>query len=578
MTAKTCQEDFNVLLLIKIKNEKDYFYHWFVTSSCFNAKNNLGGNADSDSQFDHHPNQYPQWHAHPHHHSYPHFSGHRDTFGGKFTPNRNDHPYPDFNRAGNFDSNERISFTPLMRLPVKKILSFLLFILAAFSVFFLTFWGVKKIQYYLSKAAGQPANIAIDATIILGPLNPIWQALAQGGEEKSPFDRIEKDIVDLQPKYIRVDHLYDFYNVVGKENGQLTFRWEELDKIVSQILKTGALPFFSLSYMPTVIAQGGDITAAPVDWNDWSTVVRETIQHYSGQQGFNLKNIIYEVWNEPDLFGNWKIGREKNYQTLYHYAILGANQTKNTNAFEIGGPASTALYQAWVDEFLNYIKKNNLRIDFYSWHRYSLNPEKFLEDVNVVDTWLFQNAGYSLKKYLTEWGSVSENSSYHDSNFDAAHLVATTRQLLQRIDFAFTFEIKDGPDPAGNKYWGRWGLLTHEKTGPIEKKPKYFAFQLLNKMKGEQISLIGEGSWVTGFAAKEVNQIRTILVNFDQNGQHSETVPLTINNLENGTYSYQESFLFGPSKKSKEIVANDNLKKEVFLSPNNIVLIELTKI
>ncbi len=437
---------------------------------------------------------------------------------------------------------------------------------------------VSQAVRLFSKATGISANIVVDASINQGSIQPVWQVLAQGGEEKYPFSPVTSEITALKPKYIRVDHIFDSYNVVKKQNDQLTFNWLELDILVDQILATGSLPFFSLSYMPPAIAKEGNPINQPVRWNDWTTLVKETIQHYSGKDQKNLNNVIFEVWNEPDLFGSWKIGREKDYLLLYRHAIDGATQAQNTNPFKIGGPSITAPYQAWVDGFLDYVYQNNLRIDFYSWHRYSADPEKFREDINLVDTWLFKNAGYHLEKYLTEWGSSSDNSPNHDGNFDAAHLVATARQLIQRVDLAFVFEAKDGPDPDGKKYWGRWGLLTHEKTGPVEKKPKYYALQMLNQITGDRISLEGEGTWVTGFAAKKDSNIQIILVNFDQNSQRFETVPLTITNLENGYYSYKETPLTGTKKSLTETVDNGQLTKEITLTPNNIILIELAKL
>lgn len=465
----------------------------------------------------------------------------------------------------------------MKKLPPRKIASLLVFI---FLLFLLPFSMnlVKKVQYFFGQASGQKANIVVDVTIDQGPIKPIWQALAQGGEEKNPFDQIINDIAVLKPKYIRIDHLYDFYDVVKKENGQLVFNWSQLDQIVNHILKTGALPFFSLSYMPPAIAQNGDITNPPNDWNDWQMVVRETIQHYSGRQNMNLKNVAYEVWNEPDLFGQWQIGGKKDYRLLYQFAVLGANQVNNTNLFKIGGPGITAPYQNWVDGFLSYVSQNHLRIDFYSWHRYTTEPKKFQEDIDKVDNWLFKNGGLTLEKFITEWGSVSENSPLHDNSFDAAHLTATVRQLIQRVDLAFVFEIKDGPSPEGKKYWGRWGLLTHQIAGPVEKKPKYWALTLINKMIGNRVSLEGEGDWITGFAVKENSKVKIILVNLDEKGQNFENVPLTIENLENGDYYYQETFLVGVGKKTNESITNNILQKEIPLSPNNIVVIELTKI
>ncbi|MGB9911685.1 MAG: GH39 family glycosyl hydrolase [Microgenomates group bacterium] len=460
---------------------------------------------------------------------------------------------------------------------MKKVILLFFFFFSSLTIIF-SLILIKKKLILFPQAEEKLANIIVDSSVTQGTITPIWQALAQGGEEKYPFDNILPEITNLQPKYIRIDHIYDFYNVVKKENERLIFSWQELDKIVDQILATGALPFLSLSYMPPTIAQNNDITAPPHHWEDWSKVVRETIQHYSGKNEKNLSNVVYEVWNEPDLFGGWKIGGKKDYRLLYKYAILGANQTQNTNPFKIGGPAITAPYKNWVNNFLDFTVKNNLRIDFYSWHRYSLNPSDFLEDINLVDRWLFQNAAGSLEKYLTEWGPFSEKSSLNDTDFSAAHLVATVRCLLQRVDLAFIFEIKDGLPPNNEKYWGGWGILTNEKAGEIEKKPKYFALEMLNKMTGIKIKLEGEGSWVTGFASKEENTLKIILVNLDKNNQHFENVPLTINNLENGNYSYQETFLRGINNRFIISITNGIFQRQIPLTSNNIVLLQLTKI
>jgi len=426
--------------------------------------------------------------------------------------------------------------------------------------------SIEKTIHFFSKAREIKTNIVVDPSINQGPLIPIWQALAQGGEEKYPFDNILLEIAALKPKCIRLDHIYDFYNVVRKENNQLIFQWEELDRLVNQILTVGALPFLSLSYMPPAIAKNEEITNPPENWQDWAKVVKETIQHYSGKDQKNLSNVIYEVWNEPDLFGGWKFGGEKDYRLLYKYAVLGANQTQNTNPFKIGGPAITAPYKNWVDGFLDFTIKNNLRIDFYSWHRYSLQPEKFLEDINKVDTWLFKNSGFSLEKYLTEWGPVAEKSTINNSNFAAAHLVATVRQVLQRVDLSFIFEIKGG-----------WGILTQEENSPV-KTPRYYALELLNKMNGTRISLKGESSWITGFAAKDGNKIKIILANLDLKNEHFEIVPLTIINLENGNYFYQKTFLEGKRDISSKEITSGVFQEKITITPNNIVVIELEKI
>ena len=421
----------------------------------------------------------------------------------------------------------------------------------------------------LSQAGGKPAEIVVDVSTDLGPISPLWQALAQGGEEKYPFAAVVNQVAGLSPRYLRIDHIYDLYEVVDKQNNQLVFDWSQLDKQVDQILATGALPFFSLSYMPPAIAQDGVVTNPPVNWEDWALVVQETVEHYSGRNGRNLPEIAYEVWNEPDLFGGWRLGGDKNYLELYFWAERGARRVTNCQPFKIGGPGISTPYKNWVNQFLDYLAENNLRIDFYSWHRYALNPEDYLQDVDAVDNWLFKNAGHTLEKYLTEWGPSSENLPLYNSNFAAAHILATISTLIQRVDLAFTFEVKDGSTTS-------WGILTNEFLGPVKEKPRYQALKLLNQISGSRLSFEGQGTWVSGLAAKEGKTIKILLVNLDPEGEHFENVPLTINNMENGVYRLRLVNQQGENTYQQEIPAG-RLQGTFPLRANQWLLIELSK-
>jgi beta-xylosidase len=461
----------------------------------------------------------------------------------------------------------------------------LIFLLISLS---LLAWQAKKIQIWWQQASGQPANIVVDTTAILGPMPQPWQALAQGGEEKTAMlSPIIPEIKQLKPKYIRLDHVFDYYNLVsGNKNGGMVYDFTQLDKTVNDILVSGALPFFSLSYMPPAIAKDGLITSIPTHWSDWSAVVKTFIEHYSGKNNRNLSNVYYEVWNEPDLFGNWKVRGcqfweftcepEKDYRTLYYHSVLGAQQAKNVNPFFIGGPATTSFYPAWIEDLFDWVETQNLRLDFISWHRYHLDANLYLQDLVTFEKLIVKHPNFwSVRKVVSEWGSDSQNSPRHDSLFDAAHSLAIIRNLLARVDFAFAFEIKDGPDPEGQKYWGRWGLLTHQNFGK-EKKPRFLALEFLNQLGPERLSLSGEGTWVKGIAGKDKTSIQVLLVNYDLQEQHQEMVPVKFINLLPGDYLYQEDFLLGESLEDKLTIGfGGTLEKNVYLSPNSIALIRL---
>lgn len=464
-----------------------------------------------------------------------------------------------------------------------------------FSLLFLLFslgvltYQAQNIQIWWQEATGQPADIVVDSQAILGPLPHPWQAFSQGGEEEQAMIHpVVEEVKYLQPKYIRIDHVFDGYNLVsGNKNGQMNFDFEQLDETVKDILATNALPFFSLSYMPPVIARDGQVTSPPENWSDWSILVKVFIEHYSGKNNFNLNNVYYEVWNEPDLFGGWKIRNcylweincnpEKDYRKLYFHSIAGARQAQNTNSFFIGGPATTGYYPAWIEGLFELSEIENLPLDFISWHRYHLDIQQFLTDLESCQKSIEKYPRfYQVKKIVSEWGSDPGNSPIHDSIFDAAHAVAVTRYLLTRADLAFSFEIKDGPDPENRKYWGRWGILTHQNFGK-EKKPRYYAFDYLNRLGSQRLSLSGEGSWVKGIATKENDSLKILLVNYDPQSKHQESFPLTITNLQPGNYTYQENFLLGKEIKTQEIVGDQGIiSKNVYLAANTLVLIEIT--
>ena len=123
-----------------------------------------------------------------------------------------------------------------------------------------------KVANLFSEATGTKAEIRVDAGSNLGILPQPWRNLAQGGEEPNTIVKLTAKLKPLKADYVRLDHIYDFYEVVQKTNGQLQFNWAGLDSEVNAILAAGAKPLLALSYMPNGF--GADITAAPDNWND----------------------------------------------------------------------------------------------------------------------------------------------------------------------------------------------------------------------------------------------------------------------------------------------------------------------
>lgn len=432
-----------------------------------------------------------------------------------------------------------------------------------------------KIFEYFSKATGENANITIDAESNLGGLPRPWRNLAQGGEDKNwRIGNLKQSVKALDPMYIRLDHIYDYYDIVKKENGTLTFNWTAFDLVVSDILATGAKPFISLSYMPPAIAKNGEVTGLPENWGEYQTVIYRTINHLSKERG--IEDVYYEVWNEPDLFGEWKMYGEKNYLDLYRVAEKGASQVKGAKTFKFGGSASTALYRNWFDGLAKYASDNNLQLDFLSWHRYTNNVEQFRKDMAEANSWLQSFPKLANTELLiTEWGHDSQNNKGYDNAYSAAHTVAVSTELSGIIDKAFVFEIQDGKDPAGSEYWGRWGLFTHESFG-THAKSRYKGLLMLNQLGNTKLQLLGKGTWVKALATKEGETIKVIMANFDPNGSHSETVPFKVNNLSRSEYVVEQQFLDGTRLSNVLPAIDRSVTTQISLRPNTVVMVTLT--
>ena len=434
--------------------------------------------------------------------------------------------------------------------------------------------AIQNITVLITQATGTPAAVVVDTTAVLEPINTdFYHAFAQGGEEsKDMLAPVVADIRALKPKVIRLDHLYDHYNVNVNGDGSIT-GWGTLDGAVSSILATGAKPLFALSYMPTTIAQGGSILNPPNDWNAWARVVKETIEHFSGRSGRNVSGIYYEVWNEPDLaeFGGWKYYGNKNYLTLYHWASAGAGNALNVNTFYLGGPATTGLYKEWITALVG----TGDRLNFLSWHTYNADPKVYDKNQRDVLNWLLPYPKYTLIPLLiTEFGFTGNKSTLYGTQYAAAHTLAVIRQLVTGgPKYLFSFQLIDGPkqqDGSG------WGLITNPDNG-LTKKPRYFVYNFIDAMAGQRLALFGEGTWVTGFASVNNGVTRTMLVNFDRNGSHTENVPMTWKNLEPGPYTLRIRYLFGTDTKTTEVATTSALTKHVFMSAQNAVILELSK-
>jgi hypothetical protein len=439
----------------------------------------------------------------------------------------------------------------------------------AFSIFLLIslvigVYLVSRVVRYYTNASGDLANIVIDMSLPNNNSNESWRNLAQGGESK---DRMLLPVISqtkaLKPNYIRIDHVFDYYN-----DGQL-------DDMVRDIVATGAKPFIALSYMPLSLSKNGNTTDNPKNWSEWETLTQKLIERVSGRDGLNISGVYYEVWNEPDLFGNFKLNGDKSYLNLYLHSAIGASRAKNVLPYKFGGPATTGYYPNWMNGLLDFTASNNLRLDFLSWHRYSKNLDDFVNDADNARNLLASRNIGNVELIVSEMGPNSENDEVYDNSFGAIHQLAVIAALEDSINKIFAFEVKDG---AGDKqFWGRWGLFTNEKFGAIVAKPRVGSIKFLNDfIGGKKLNVTGVGSWVKVMAREMApNLIRIMVVNYDPSGTHNENVPITLSNLSYPEFTFKRMDFLGGSTTTDVATTSSEWVTSQYFKPNSAAIFEV---
>lgn len=436
---------------------------------------------------------------------------------------------------------------------------------------------VSKQTNFFQRAIGKEADIYVYIGVPTTNKDAsVWKNLSQGGENE---DRMFKSLLGyinvIEPEYIRIDHIYDRYDVVQKDaSGNLVYNWSKLDLTINDILSTGATPYLSLSYTPKVLTNAGYVTEAPNNWSEWERLVQATIERYSGTGSIGTQDVYYEVWNEPDLFGNFKIIGDKSYLDLYYHSALAAQRASNTRPYKLGGPATTALYKAWFDELLKFASSNNLRLDFFSWHRYSNNLSDYEEDITNTRNWLAKYPSYNnIEFVISEIGYSSTSTPANNNTIGAIHTIAVSAALEDEIGKGILFGIKDGPNDKQSSEG--WGMIANEGFEGQKAKPRYKAVQFLNSMKGVGAETRGEGTWVKTFTKEDGNIVRILVVNYDEKGKHSESVPITIENLKTNKFIFRRIDFQGGSNQKTVEVSEPRWSTREYFKPNTAAIFEI---
>lgn len=347
-----------------------------------------------------------------------------------------------------------------------------------------------------------------------------WQAQLQRCHDELGF------------RYVRFHGLLDddMGTLISHQDKPL-YSFFNADRICDFLLSIGMRPFVELGFMPEMLASGretvfhfrGNVTP-PADYDAWATLIRKLVSHWVERYGIDEVRLwFFEVWNEPNLPAFWT-GTQDDYFKLYGHT---ARAIKSVDAsLRVGGPATSMT--AWIDEFLDYCKRQRLPVDFISTHIYPTDPLGFEgadteeqlanspRDLLRDRAKLVRERARERPVYFTEWNiSSNPRDHYHDEPFAAAYaarIVLGTDPFVEGYSFwTFTDIFEENYFPS-IPFHGGFGLLNLHGVP----KPVYRAFQLLHALGTEQLPVVGKHETVDAWIVRKGRSITVFLTNHAQ--------------------------------------------------------------
>ncbi|MBQ2891192.1 MAG: hypothetical protein IJE44_06075 [Clostridia bacterium] len=241
----------------------------------------------------------------------------------------------------------------------------------------------------------------------------------------------------------------------------------------------------------------------PKDNLKWAKICEKIIAHYNEgwANGYHLGIEYWEIWNEPDnepkIEDNpmWK-GKFEEYMDLYR--VTAPYLKERFPNIKIGGYASCGFYALFegnfakvansssrtgyfiecFHKFMEYVRENNLPLDFFSWHSYS-DVEKNIAYENYVHEQLLKYGFENTESILNEWNAHPGIKGTLEDSSDVASMMLKMQDTT--IDMLMYY---NGTIDIGN-YSGMFDPLRHT---PFKTYYTFVAFNELYKL-GNQVKI-----------------------------------------------------------------------------------------
>ena len=347
-----------------------------------------------------------------------------------------------------------------------------------------------------------------------GPLVPggIFDLIKEQGELGIPYTRLH-DCGWPNP-YV-VDHHAVFPNPKADPALAESYDFRLTDEYLAAVHKTGAEPIYRLgeSIEHTGVKR---YVYPPEDMEKWAEVCIGIIRHYNEgwANGFHYNIRYWEIWNEPENRPAMWSGTDEDYLRLYRIAATAIK--KQFPSVRVGGPAVGAsgsfikgefLPTEFTAHFLTMCRKENVPLNFFSWHCYTADPSELIARSWAIRRLLDSKGFTETESHLNEWNFLPGNSWKPITKLGTPsdrELFYANMAGAQGAAFIATalLELQDAPVDVCNLFHGEvgsFGLFT-EQGVPLKAYHALSAFHALLKTP-RRVETQGAAAGKLGFVA-----------------------------------------------------------------------------
>lgn len=318
--------------------------------------------------------------------------------------------------------------------------------------------------------------------------------------------------------------------------------WTMVDRHFRMFQSAGITPVLCFHFTPAWLSEDGENGGVPKDYDAWGKLVGEVVRHVNVENDYGVR--YFEVWNEPDL-DFWK-GDTQQLCELYKVFVESVRGVDPKA--KVGGPGVSGGHKGWrghdlyplVKQFIAYVGRENLPLDFLSFHLYDMDPSQTKHMVQEFRGFLAPWPKLvGAEMYVSEWNASAGTTG---PKLDGASNAAYAAAMLQAMqagscDLATFFNFKDPAWPhPGKVFFNELGLVTVDATP----KAVCNTMQLFSRLQPTRLLTTG-GTWSTGALATRGDDGLAILVHNDLG--HAAQRVVTLQNLPAGTWTLRRTLI-----------------------------------